>query len=408
MGIRPPVDSAGARPLREQQPRRLSWCRSALTSAIIAVVVAGCANPTSRSDVAPATQRLAIATSNGVFIWSRGSGLIRLGTFRSTTRNLPPVRLLSWSKDGRELAWLQQGSDTGPVTVHWARAGGSEQHSWYTAVAGTPPSAVIAQADGVTAFEEGLDGNPSVLRHYSTSGLPSSTQTIVEGPAVAAFAEGFVVIDTDDATNALSIYRVGLTGSSSGVTTPPGTGTVDEQNLENWAVSRDGAQLAAERGVEQDGCGFGPASKLVLIPSATGRQRVQDLPGNETWRFVTTRVSEDGRVDVVAANETRCQAANLRSGRDTLLPTRLFELSGGTVHQLASHVLVAERSRNGLLATISGDWRFSESPDGPFTEDLPTGRRRVQVGVEPVAVRGEPLDVRWSPSLSGGEDPGGP
>jgi hypothetical protein len=396
-----PRASAGkAQP--DEPIRTETWPRTFIALiAAAAIALAGCANGTRHGARTLPPQRLAIATSNGVFTWTPATGIRRLESFQSAATNLPAIRLLSWSRDGRYLGWIQQSADTGPVTLHWAQLAGSEQHAWSATVPGTPPSALIVGATGITAYEDGLNGDPSQLRHYTTSGPASSTPTILEGSGALSFDDGFIAITEANGEHANTIYRIGPDGSASSVNTPPGSDTVNEQSLGNWAVSPDGTRLAAERGVEQDGCGFGPASRLVLVPAATGLETVHDLPGNETWRFVSLRISPNGTVDLVAADETRCQSADPRTGHDTLLPTKLFELSTGTLRPVASHVLMAERSSSGLLARISGDWRFSLSRQGSFTEDLPSGPQRVRVGTEPIAVSGTPTGLVWWPA--GGE-----
>jgi hypothetical protein len=345
------------------------------------------------------SEQLAIATSAGLFVWDRPRGLQRIATLHATAE-FSPVRFLSWSSDGEYLGWMQQSSIAGPGTLHWVEPGTRRSRTWQVADKERLPSALLVTAEGIATFEPSLNGSPSQLRLYRLSGASSTIPTVIAGYEALPYQRGFISMVPSFESTTYTYYRVGLSGSASSITGPPGAATSDGQSLTNWAISPSGDTLAAERGDHTDGCGNGPASKLELVSLRTGANSVYPLPKGPRWRVVTLVYSPDGLLEVIAADtSSACSFSNGFPDRArALMPTTLFELRSGGLVPVTSDVLAADRSPTGRLATISGDWRLTMEHGGDYSDAAPTGVQDVRMGSAVIGVPGLPSIASWAPA----------
>ena len=364
----------------------------------IALASAGCGGATP----SPAPEDLAILTTRGLYLWSSQGHTRRLSGFQSYSGKTA-IRLLDWSADGRDLAWMEERLTTGTaprLTLRWFDTATGHEHSWPLAQTLGAPSALLASGNGLTGYFPGINTSASELRRYQINGASSAVPLIIDSYEALSDTDGFIAFGPGLKLGMYAVHRVALDGSAQGITIAMRSSHPAEQALEHWAVSPSGMTLAAEQGDHTDGCGVGPASQVAAIDPRSAEQSLFPLPGGKRWRVVSMGYSPDGVLLVVAADTTAACAG----GQPTAsMPTTLFELNAGTLHAAAHQVLIAARSPRGLLAVITGQWRLGLAPGGDYPATLPSGPQTLRVGSHTIKLPGTPTTLVWSPNSASAE-----
>jgi hypothetical protein len=346
-------------------------------------------------------ERIAIVTTRGLYLWDGRRQPLRVSGLK-TSPGESAIRLLVWSPDGHELAWMQErltGVGEPQLTLRWFDVATHAERAWPLARSVGAPTALHAGAEGVTGYFPGVDGSESRLRHFGTKGEVSAVPLIIESDEALADDAGFISYGPTPNLGSYFLYRVGLDGSARGTTVAMRSSHPAEQALVDWVASPSGGALAAEQGDHTDGCGVGPASKVVVIDPRSAAESVYALPSGRRWRVVSLSYSATGVLLVVAADTTQACAAGRPNAE---IPTTLFELSSGKLLPRAHRVLAAALSPSGTRAVVTGQWRLGNAPGEDFQSTLPVGPETLKVSTRILKLPGTPVSLAWAPGGTGG------
>lgn len=164
-----------------------------------------------------------------------------------TGAGLGSAGALTFSRDGRWLVAVNAGSDD--VSIFAVSAGGALELVDRAPSGGLTPISVTVKDDLVFVLNAGVPNSVSGLRIGAGGQLqpiPGSTRPLSSddsGPAQVAFdPQGDVLVVTEKATNAISLYDVGATGSIAG----PHVFASSGQTPFGFAFTREGLLVVSE------------------------------------------------------------------------------------------------------------------------------------------------------------------
>jgi len=301
------------------------------------------------------------------------------------------VSQLSWSPDGRYLAWeqSQEGSEaeglvrvdtrTGAVTS-WADAG---------------PVGPIA-FNGSQPI--GIESGEPYLNEFDADGSTRPIAIAVKPEITTSYGSGFAFITSDSELNhhPVAVFRTDAQGSrvAQAGTLPPEDVTSPGMisPYEQIAASADGQWIAFEKGDHTDVCGVGPSSRLYLVNTTTRAVTSPQLPvsaGSGTvWRFETMMFSQGGILDLSAF---QCGSTATNKPFQTLL----LEVDHGQSRIAARDVIDGQRGPGGQLAVITGDDAFGTVGEGPGLKQV--GVQQLKVDGHTVSLPATPTFISWAP-----------
>lgn len=374
-----------ARPVRYSRPdgRKRFPGRTWLLACCIATACSSAPHASSAQTSVPAASaaldRLAVATKQGVLLWSSVAGLRRIGPPLSTSPG-SSVSKLTWSPDGRYLAWVQGTYYTGDVELvrYDTRAGTSttwqdQQDTGPISFSGSDP--VTIAGSFLYKFEPGGGTTPIAIAAASSG-------------ASTPYANGFVFTSNQANINSpVQIWRASTSGDATQLGTLPATGYLSE--YAEISASADGQSVALEEGDHTDVCGNGPSSRLILMNLKTGAVTSLSPPvtAHAVWRFTSIMYGTDSVIDFSAFEATLCNA-NMR------FPTRLFEVDAGHLRTIADNVTVGQRGPNGQLAAITGQDAYI-ALNGP--DLVIDGKQQLEVNGKAIPTPAIPTSLSWAP-----------
>lgn len=331
-------------------------------------------------------ERLAIATTAGVFLWTAEDGVRRVGEGPAQSRGPLNVRWLSWSGNGQTLAWALTDRYQRTRRVVWAAPWYRTPEAYRLAWLDRQPLALAAIDDGAALLSPGEDDEPNVVLHYTSRPLTDTHFTVLRVFAALGRHDGFTTVAPVETPDALAVFSVDLTGSvrQSNLRVP----SDQRWSWSEWAVAPDGTRVA---GVRQPGACEGERPLITEFSLRSGSGTSLQLPGGERWRVISSGFTTGGQLHVLAAElGTRCTAAH--SGG--VVPTRLFEHKVGGLRAVADDVYDADRSPDGTLAVIAGTLA-GRPVDATAFERLDDARLVVDGAT--IAIPGRPLELAWQP-----------
>lgn len=339
------------------------------------------ATPRPSSSAPPAADdRLAIATSRGVVIWSANSGVRQAGPPIAAGQGVQ-VSMLTWSSDGRHLAWLQE-SKTSEANDELVSVDTKTGASSKWPLQGPPGGITFDGSAPVT-----IDRGNTFLRVHRPGGV-SSQVLLPSMPDVAgSLDDGFVFFGYQTGNASVTVRRADFTGRVSAVGQLPGPGMYSPYEMASAAGN--GKELAVEKGDHQDVCGLGPSSRLYLLNTSTGTGTWTSLPvpSKTTWRFANMTFGADNpTLDLTAYNVTKCGGT---------FPTTLFELRSGRLTAIERDVLQGQRGPADQLAVVTGDDAYTLVNYNPSL--TVTGNHHVIIDGEEIALSATPVAIAWAP-----------
>ncbi len=333
---------------------------------------------------APPGARLAIATSQGVEIWSESTGIFTVGP---TVRGVD-VSDMAWSDDGRYLSWqtVPSGSRRRGTELWYVALASGITHHWGPRPGGGTYGPVVVTDTGVLSF------GPSILR-FSPGGPPLGASVAVPavgplgGAMVQAWAGGWVV-EPGGSLTGQAVQRFG----TDGLPVPPGlvldASTSHGPHFDLEAIDRSGTLLAAELGTHGRGCEDNGTAQLwtAVLPTSSVRYSTPPRPfPTDTERFWDIDVS--GPDGSVYASTFDCATGGHHRGE--ALTTVLWRFRAGDWFRLGAGLVAGDRAGDGPLATLSGEVRVSGGSAAV------TGAGTVRVGGRIVATGGQAIS--WAP-----------
>jgi hypothetical protein len=336
--------------------------------------------PTTTAPKAAVAGRLAIGTGQGMEVWSSTTGVFAVGP---TVQGVV-VSDIRWSLDGRFLAWQTTPSGgSGGTELWYADVAHGIVHHWGPLRHGGAFGAVVVTDDGVLTFGRRIvrylpGGGTSIVGRSAT---PDET-----GSAVEAWSHGWVV--EPRRVNGLTVRRLDTAGTVLAPTVTLGGAVANGPRFGLDTVDFAGRRFAAALGTAQRTCGGGGSVELWSASLVTGVVRHSPPPATtqgEALRIWGIDVS--GTPSAVYTSTFSCPA-HVRPG--TVITTTLWRYAAGGWERLGPHLLLADDSPTGVLATLGGDVR--EGRSGPVTA---TGSGRVEVEGTVVATGGR--SIEWAP-----------
>lgn len=293
------------------------------------------------------------------------------------------VTQLTWSPDGRYLAWVQGVS--GNLDQELVR---------YDTRAGTYATWLNPQEMGIISFSgsQPVTISGSFLYKFQAGGSTSPIALAAEpGTSTASYDDGFVFpANNSSAMNdQVAMWRAAANGEITQVGSLPATGNLSE--YAQLAASPSGQWVALEKGDHTDVCGDGPSSRLIVLNTATGAATSPSLPvaANTVWRFGSIMYGADSVLDFSAYQVSICDA-------DVSFPTRLFELDHGKLHVVADNVTAGQRGPHGQFAVVTGQDAFKV-----INEELPDlgidGKQQLEVNGKVISLPTTPASIDWAP-----------
>lgn len=327
-----------------------------------------------------ADDRLAVGTSRGVVIWSANSGVRQAGPPIAAGEGVQ-VSMLTWSSDGRHLAWLQ-GSKTGEASDELVSVDTKTGASSKWPLQGLPGGITFDGPNPVT-----IDLGDPFLHVLRPGGLSVQVLLPSTPTPVGSFSEGFIFLRHSPTGTPSTAWRTDFTGRVSVEGKLPGTGMYSPYEMASAAAN--GKKLAVESGDHQDVCGLGPSSRLYLLNISTGTGTWMSLPvsSKTTWRFANMTFGADNpTLDLTAYNVTKCGGT---------FPTTLFELRDGRLTAIERDVLQGQRGPADQLAVVTGDDAYTLVNYNPALTQ--TGNHHLIIGREEVALSATPVAIAWAP-----------
>jgi hypothetical protein len=371
-----------------------------LSLAACGVMAAACSAHAANSTTVAATaapsasrDRLAIVTGDGVLVWSAAAGARRLA---SPPAGAAAVSELTWSPDGRYLAWEQpqKGSDGVEEVVRVDTRTGAET-SW---VGGGPQGAIAFNGSHPVSV---VSGEP-YLEQYEDDGSTAPVALAASPDVAASYGSGFAFItgQAELSSDQAAVLRVEAGQgriSQAGTLPPSGPPSSLNSPYEQITASSDGQWVAFEKGDHTDGCGVGPPSRLYVLNTATGAVTSPQLPlpaaSGAVWRFGTMMFSQDGILEVSAY---ACQATTQRNPFQTLL----LEVDRGHARVAARDVVDAQRGPTRQLAEITGDDALTVV-DNTYPAVEPSGAQQLKIDGRTVPLPATPTLISWAPENPG-------
>lgn len=361
-------------------------------AALLLLALVGCTSGTQdRGTGGPprnaSNDRLAVLGSAGVEVWSRGHGARRVGP---PTPHGTKIAHLTWSADGRYLAWYQDpGTDGGEIVSVDTAA--TTTRTWPQTFA---PSGLAVSATNIYTTDE---GTPFLVR-TGPDGATHSYALPARATLTATNRTGLVFASASGSVSTYRLWRLDLKGHTERIVTLP---PLRHPNLAVYHQLAVGDGLAAlEEGDHQDVCGLGGTALLHTVDLTTGTQHLSTVPGSPhaKWRLLAMHAGADGKGLIFGAYDAqRCGDTDTSSATTTRMPTALFELTatGAPVRCLTSNAFAGQRGPHGQLAEITGTEAVTYTPQLPVAAEV--GRIGVRVDKKPVSYRGTPYDVLWAP-----------
>ena len=370
---------------------KLSGLRNSLVlllASIVCCIAAACGSPAhvpetsalGRAD-STASDRLAVVTNKGVMLWSSATGLHRIGPPLSTGPGVT-VSQLTWSPDGRYLAWIQGSPITGTDelvrfdtrTDTWATWQNTQEFGTIS-FSGSHPVTIAG----------------SFLYSFQPNGSTSPI-AIAAFPSISASYDGGFIFTSNPVTpgSSVEIWRASTDGETTSLGILPATGGLSE--YDEISASWNGKWIALEKGDHTDVCGNGPSSRLVVMNAETGTVTWPRLPvrgsAKTLWRFSNIMYGEGAVVDFSAYEVRTCTAGRF--------PTRLFELDHNHIRLVASNVVDGQQGPNGQLAVITGQDALTVL-NGYLPDLKIDGRQQLEVAGKVIPVPATPTFISWAP-----------
>jgi hypothetical protein len=286
-----------------------------------------------------------------------------------------------WSADGRYLGWEQSSPNTGQGAIGWYDTVNHRRMSWALQVQYSEGLSV--GNSGLALLVPGEDlHSPSTLTTYKVDGLVSHRSVAVPtSDNVVGYSGGFIM--GPDIKSGTQLWRVSVSGAVTKLQALPKPAP-NGPPYEVTAVSPDGKVFAAELGDHTDGCGVGPASRILVINGTKGTVSQGSLPAGPRWRVQTFVFDPRDTLDATMIDCT--EEATMRT-------TVLWVSPKG--------VLIGKKS-GALVATLEGDDLAYQAgqiklggTEAPTLEEVALG---------PLTVNGKPLaaitsaaTVSWAP-----------
>lgn len=354
---------------------------------VVCIVTAACSSSShsAASSGSASRDRLAIVTSQGVMIWSKANGIKRVGPVVRGSDSLDGSQV-TWSPDGRYLAWFQDGAGT-LVRVD-TRTGASM--SWDESLG----AAAIGFNKGLPVIISG-----PFLYTFHNNGSTSPTAIMAAPEISASYKDGFIFTDGSGTGNErVRVWRARFRGQTvrAGILPPPGdnapNGPGDNAPYEQIASMGDGRQIALEAGDHvQDPCAAGLSSRLYLMNTLTGKLTSPKLPvpANTKWRFGDIMFGAGSVLDLSAYHPGACK----EGGR---FQTLLLELSKGQLRVAARNAIEGQRGPSGQLAVITGDYSF-KIVNHEIPELTVVGKQQLKVDGTVMPTPAPPNFISWAP-----------
>jgi hypothetical protein len=286
-----------------------------------------------------------------------------------------------WSSSGRYLGWEQSNPNTGRGAIGWYDTVSHRRMSWSVQVQYSEGWSVSNSGLAVLVPGEDLS-SPSTLTTYKVDGTVSHRSVAVPtSDNVVGYSSGFIM--GPDIKSGTQLWRVSLSGAVTklqALPKPPSNGPPYEVT----AVSPDGDVFAAELGDHTDGCGIGPASRILMVNETTGNISRASLPTGPRWRVQSFVFDPKDTLDATMVDCT--QKTTMRTA--VLWVTPRGVLTGEKIGALVATVA------SGDLAYQAGHIKLGGT-EAPTMEEVASG---------PLSVNGKPLAdmnaaaaVSWAP-----------
>ncbi|MFE7854080.1 hypothetical protein [Streptomyces sp. NPDC057403] len=321
-------------------------------------------------------------------IWSRAHGARHVGP---PTSHGIGISHLTWSADGRYLAWYQDTGANGGEVVSVNTASGST-HTWPQKFA---PSGLAVSGTNIYT----TDNSTPFLVRTGPDGATHPFALPARAALTAPTPKGLVFASASDYPFTTQLWSLDLKGQTKQIVTLT---ALRHPNLALYNQMAAGDGIAAlEEGDHQDVCGLGGTALLHTVNLSSGTQHLSTIPGDPKakWRLLAMHFGAAGKGLVFGAYDAQqCGSAEASSASIVHFPTALFELPapGLPVRRLASNASAGQRGPSGQLAEITGTKAMTYTPAEPvLTRD---GHVGALVSGKPIPSPGTPYDLLWAPS----------
>ena len=286
-----------------------------------------------------------------------------------------------WSASGRYLGWEQSNLTTGRGAIGWYDTVTHRRTSWRIQVQYSEGLSV--SGSGLALLVPGADlSSPSTLTTYEVDGPVSHRSVAVPtSDNVVGYSGGFVM--GPDIKSGTQLWRVSLSGAVTKLQALPKS-TSSGPPYEVTAVSPDGNVFAAELGDHTDGCGIGPASRILVVNEETGTIRQASLPAGPRWRVEAFVFDPKDTLDATMIDCTQ---------KSTMRTAVLWVSPRGVLTGEKNGALVATAA-GGDLAYQAGHIKLGGT-EAPTLEEVASAP--LTVNGKPLAAMSSAATVSWAP-----------
>jgi len=286
-----------------------------------------------------------------------------------------------WSASGRYLGWEQSNLTTGRGAIGWYDTVTHRRRSWRIQVQYSEGLSV--SGSGLALLVPGADlSSPSTLTTYEVDGPVSHRSVAVPtSDNVVGYSGGFVM--GPDIKSGTQLWRVSLSGAVTKLQALPKP-TSSGPPYEVTAVSPDGNVFAAELGDHTDGCGIGPASRILVVNEETGTIRQASLPAGPRWRVEAFVFDPKDTLDATMIDCTQ---------KSTMRTAVLWVSPRGVLTGEKNGALVATAA-GGDLAYQAGHIKLGGT-EAPTLEEVASAP--LTVNGKPLAAMSSAATVSWAP-----------
>ncbi len=286
-----------------------------------------------------------------------------------------------WSASGRYLGWEQSNLTTGRGAIGWYDTVTHRRTSWRIQVQYSEGLSV--SGSGLALLVPGADlSSPSTLTTYKVDGSVSHRSVAVPtSDNVVGYSGGFVM--GPDIKSGTQLWRVSVSGAVTKLQALPKP-TSSGPPYEVTAVSPDGNVFAAELGDHTDGCGIGPASRILVVNEETGTIRQASLPAGPRWRVEAFVFDPKDTLDATMIDCTQ---------KSTMRTAVLWVSPRGVLTGEKNGALVATAA-GGDLAYQAGHIKLGGT-EAPTLEEVASAP--LTVNGKPLAAMSSAATVSWAP-----------